>query len=232
MNEDQITDTFGDEVWDALIEKAQRAYRTAPGGPATKAWAATRVLLSDLRTLLKATRSATAEKAAAEPSPAAEAALSYVEAERSQDGEVRQPPLATLIEQIDGKTRRRAEPVEAQIASNRSREEFIRTVLLVAAIATLLLAVVGIGLVWLGVVPLALVSGAIALLPGAGTALLFRASQSLRSKGERLDAKLDRYDRDLDRMRAIAALDDAEKREEELVAYARELRLQAPPHAV
>jgi hypothetical protein len=119
---------------------------------------------------------------------------------------------------------RKASEVDRQLSAVHFRETIVFLALLVAGFATAILALVGVALALTGVVAVAVVSGAIAVLPAAGTALLSRLLGDVNTTRRDLVARQDKEQLAAQEVEAIFAIADGEARQRQIALHAEALR--------
>jgi hypothetical protein len=214
---------------DRVIDEAMETYRRTEGTRLQKAFAATRVLGRNLSLLFGG-----ADLAARDPM---DEVVSDVEEEMREEPveEVAEDPQAIERElqgsaDADFLTRvrtlagHRSVSLERELAANKVREDLLFNALLVAGFITAVLAVVGIALALAGVVAVAVVSGAVAILPGAGTALLARLLSDVRAAGMNLVERQSKSEMGAQEVEAIFAIESPEERGRQIALHAEALR--------
>jgi hypothetical protein len=119
---------------------------------------------------------------------------------------------------------RKASEVDRQLSAVHFRETIVFLALLVAGFATAILAIVGVALVLTGVVAVTVVSGAIPVLPAAGTALLSRLLGDVKTTRRDLVERQDKEQLAAKGVEAIFAIADGEARQRQIALHAEALR--------
>jgi hypothetical protein len=113
----------------------------------------------------------------------------------------------------------------------RGREGVLYGAQLFAALITIVLALVAVGLIFAGSVPVAVASGAIAILPGSGTVLLRGIWTQERGQRDKLEAARSEAAATIDSIEAARSVPDDEARARLMVQLAERVqqRLSPPP---
>lgn len=173
-------------------------------------------------------REVLAEMEAAEPAvpSAGPPASPQPEQEQAPPVDVQQ-----FLSKLEQRERDEREAVEERIAKTRAREATLYAVLLATAVLTAAFAFVAVALVVTGHAPVGLASGALALLPGAGTVLMRRMWQKERSDRDALDERRNEHARLLDAIEFTLSLPDGAERNRQAAELAVRLQDRALGHA-
>jgi ABC-type multidrug transport system fused ATPase/permease subunit len=125
---------------------------------------------------------------------------------------------------VERETKRRDKRIGLEVDGTIAFDRIVFRLLVAAGVVTLVLAVVGVGLALGGVIAVAIVSGAVAILPGAGTVILFKLQAQLRKKRKDLDAQRERNANSLETLQAIVAIEDEEIRKRRFLQYVSDRR--------
>lgn len=160
-------------------------------------------------------------------SPAEDAPASEAADRKGEPESVRAAATLSMdkfVARVEKETETRDRRLDAEIQSVRAFDRTVFRLLLMAGVITLVLAVVGAGMAFGGMITVAIVSGAVAILPAAGTAILFRLQSLLQRKRKGLDTKRERNADSLEALRAIVAIDDDAVRKRRFLQYVADRR--------
>ena len=190
----------------ALVRLLSASGRTEAAAKSTEA--VTREVLADMK-------AAPAHDGGAPPVP--------------ESGSRAAPPVDVhmFLEKMRERERNERESVDARLALARARERSLYAAHLVCALLTVVLAFGTVGLVLAGLVPVAVASGAIGILPGAGTLLLRRMWREERSHRDALEERRNEHAELLDAIEFALALPDAGERGRQAAALSQRLQERA-----
>jgi hypothetical protein len=136
------------------------------------------------------------------------------------------PPVDVhrFLSKLEQRERDEREAVETRIAKTRAREATLYATLLLAALLTAAFAFVAVALVLAGHEPVAAASGALALLPGAGTVLIRRMWHKERTHRDVLEERRNEHARLLDAIEFALSLPDGAERSRQTAELATRLQ--------
>jgi hypothetical protein len=120
----------------------------------------------------------------------------------------------------EGEERKR---VDENLAKFKKRESLLYSALLGAALLTLALGLITVGLVLAGAVPVAIASGALAIMPGAATLSLRRLSQDMHATLDELEKRRAQHVDRLDAISLTLSLPDSGERAKQTAELATRL---------
>lgn len=100
-----------------------------------------------------------------------------------------EPDYQRFLRRLEQRERDERDSIATRLRITRGREKTLYGAHLLAALLTVLLAFLAVGLVFAGAVPVGVASAAVAILPGSGTLLLRRMWRQERSQRDVLDER-------------------------------------------
>lgn len=131
----------------------------------------------------------------------------------SSDAEVvPEPDYRRFLELLERREREERETTAARLRAVRARETMLYGAHLGAAVLTVILAFLAVGLVLAGFVPVGVASAAVAIIPGSGTVLLRRMWKQERSLRDVLDERRSAHAEIIDAIEGALSVPDAAER--------------------
>jgi Flp pilus assembly protein TadB len=125
---------------------------------------------------------------------------------------VPEPDYERFLELLQRREREEREATAARLLAARGRETTLYAAHLTAAVLTVVLAFLAVGLALAGVVPVAVASAAIAIIPGSGTVLLRRMWKQERSLRDVLDERRNGHAEIIDAIEGTLSVPDPAER--------------------
>lgn len=163
-----------------------------------------------------------------EPMPVDRQAIAPPEPPASAESALARPDIAKeFLEQMREQTKRRDAVLDEETTRLRRREDTVFRAFLYAASLTIGIIVIGVVLIFLNLVALGVVSGVVGLLPGAGTIILNRLSQDVKTQRQQLLEQRDDNLKVLQAIQATLIIPDPNRQNEAMASLAAKLADQA-----
>ena len=133
------------------------------------------------------------------------------------------PAPDVFLRHMQEETERQSAQVEAELDALRRQERMVFSLLLVAAAVTLVLLVIGTGLVLGGLVAVGVLSGLVALFPGTGTLILRRLERRIGADKDAVSAVRADNLRLLQAIQMTLLIDDTAERSRKVAALSDQL---------
>jgi hypothetical protein len=140
--------------------------------------------------------------------------IAEVKADAPQDGtRIAQPDFHHFLQLLERREREERESIAARLVTTKDREATLYRAQLIAALLTVVVGFLAVGLVFAGAVPVGVATGAVGIIPGSGTVLLRRMWQRERSARDFLEERRNEHAGIVDAIEGTLSVPDPSERD-------------------